>query len=86
MTGLTRGLAVDLGKESITCNCVCPGPIRTAMTNKNKAIYAKRRTALRRYGKPEKVAHMKLSLVFLMVFYATVRAILVHSGLILRNG
>ena len=28
--GLTRALAVDLGPEGITVNCICPGPIRTA--------------------------------------------------------
>ncbi len=27
--GLTRALAVDLGPEGITVNCICPGPIRT---------------------------------------------------------
>lgn len=65
--GLTRGLAVDLGPEGITVNCICPGPIRTAMTDavseEHKAIFAKRRTALRRYGEPEEVAHITLSLV-----------------------
>ena len=31
VTGLTRSLAVELGPEGITVNCICPGPIRTAM-------------------------------------------------------
>src|SRR3546814_12993076 len=57
VTGLTRGLAVDLGKEGITVNCICPGPIRTGMTDAvpeaDKAVFARRRTALRRYGEPE---------------------------------
>ena len=52
VVGLTRGLAVDLGKDGITVNCICPGPIRTGMTDKvpdeDKAVFAKRRTALRR--------------------------------------
>ncbi|MEO1476120.1 MAG: SDR family NAD(P)-dependent oxidoreductase, partial [Pseudomonadota bacterium] len=66
VTGLTRALAVELGKEGITVNCICPGPIHTGMTSsisdEHKEIYAKRRTALRRYGEPEEVAHMTLSL------------------------
>ena len=66
MIGLTRSLAVELGKEGITVNCVCPGPIRTAMTaaipEQDKQTYARRRTALRRYGDPEEVAQMTFSL------------------------
>ncbi|MDC0886999.1 SDR family NAD(P)-dependent oxidoreductase [Altererythrobacter sp.] len=89
VTGLTRGLAVDLGKEGITCNCICPGPIRTAMTEKvpdeHKAIYAKRRTALRRYGEPEEVAHMTLSLVLPAASYITGAVIPVDGGLMARN-
>ncbi len=66
VTGLTRGLAVDLGKEGITVNCICPGPILTGMTarieDEDKAVFARRRTALRRYGLPEEVAQMTLNL------------------------
>ena len=32
VTGLTRALAVELGREGITVNCICPGPILTGMT------------------------------------------------------
>jgi enoyl-[acyl-carrier-protein] reductase (NADH) len=45
-----RALAVDLGPEGITVNCICPGPIRTALTDaipeEHKTNFAKRRTAL----------------------------------------
>src|SRR6201999_991615 len=62
VASLTRSLAVELGREGITVNCICPGPIRTAITDRiseeHKTIYAKRRTALGRYGDPEEVAHM----------------------------
>jgi 3-oxoacyl-[acyl-carrier protein] reductase len=87
--GLTRGLAVDLGPEGITVNCICPGPIRTAMTDavaeEHKAIFAKRRTALRRYGEPEEVAHITLSLVLPAASYITGTAIPVDGGLMARN-
>jgi 3-oxoacyl-[acyl-carrier protein] reductase len=89
VTGLTRGLAVDLGKEGITVNCICPGPIRTAMTdavpNEHKQIYANRRTALRRYGDPEEVAHITLSLVLPAASYITGAVIPVDGGLMARN-
>jgi 3-oxoacyl-[acyl-carrier protein] reductase len=89
VTGLTRGLAVDLGPEGITVNCICPGPIETAMTanvpDEHKLIFAKRRTALRRYGQPEEVAHMTLSLVLPAASYITGAVIPVDGGLMARN-
>ncbi len=89
VTGLTRGLAVDLGRDGITVNCICPGPIRTGMTDKvpeeDKAIFAKRRTALRRYGEPEEVAHVTLGLVLPAASYITGAVIPVDGGLTARN-
>ena len=89
VTGLTRGLAVDLGPDGITVNCICPGPILTAMTEKvpdeHKTIFAKRRTALRRYGEPEEVAQMALSLVLPAASYITGAVIPVDGGLMARN-
>jgi 3-oxoacyl-[acyl-carrier protein] reductase len=89
VTGLTRGLAVDLGKEGITVNCICPGPINTGMTaalaDEDKNVFAKRRTALRRYGEPEEVAHITLSLVLPAASYITGAIIPVDGGLMARN-
>ena len=89
VTGLTRALAVELGKEGITVNCICPGPIQTGMTDKvpdaDKQVYAHRRTALRRYGRPEEVAHMTLSLCLPAASYITGAVIPVDGGLMARN-
>jgi len=89
VTGLTRALAVELGKEGITVNAICPGPIATGMTEKvsdaDKAVYAHRRTALRRYGLPEEVAHMTLSLCLPAASYITGVTIPVDGGLMARN-
>jgi 3-oxoacyl-[acyl-carrier protein] reductase len=89
VAGLTRSLAVELGKEGITVNCICPGPITTGMTagvpDGDKEIYAKRRTALRRYGDPEEVAHMTLSLCLPAASFLTGAVIPVDGGLMARN-
>ena len=89
VTGLTRALAVELGKEGITVNCICPGPIDTGMTanvsDADRAVFAQRRTALRRYGLPEEVAHMTLSLVLPAASFITGAVIPVDGGLMARN-
>src|SRR6266849_1405787 len=87
--GLTRALAVDLGPEGITVNCICPGPIRTALTDaipeEHKTILAKRRTALKRYGYPEEVAHITFSLCLPAASYLTGAIIPVDGVLTIRN-
>ena len=87
--GLTRGLAVDLGPEAITVNCICPGPISTSLTasisDEHKTIFAKRRTALRRYGNPEEVAHITLSVCLPAASYLKGAIIPVDGGLTVRN-
>ena len=89
VTGLTRALAVELGKEGITVNCICPGPILTGMTqgipDADKQTFAGRRTALRRYGQPEEVAQMTLSLCLPASSYITGATIPVDGGLMARN-
>jgi 3-oxoacyl-[acyl-carrier protein] reductase len=89
VTGLTRALAVELGKEGITVNCICPGPILTGMTaaipEGDKETFAHRRTALRRYGRPEEVAQMTLSLCLPAASYITGATIPVDGGLMARN-
>ena len=89
VVGLTRSLAVELGRDGITVNCICPGPILTGMTSRiaaeHKAIYAKRRTALGRYGDPEEVAHMTLSLCLPAASFLTGAVIPVDGGLMARN-
>ena len=87
--GLTRGLATDLGREGITVNCICPGPITTGITaaipDEHKEIYAKRRVPLRRYGIPEEVAHMTLSCVLPAASFLNGVHIPVDGGMNIKN-
>ncbi len=89
ITGLTRGLAVEFGRSGITVNCICPGPISTGMTaaipDEAKATFAKRRTAMNRYGAPEEVAHITASLCLPAASYITGATIPVDGGLMARN-
>jgi 3-oxoacyl-[acyl-carrier protein] reductase len=89
VASLTRSLAVELGRQGITVNCICPGPIRTAITDRipeeHKTLYARRRTALGRYGDPEEVAHMTLSLCLPAASFLTGAVIPVDGGLMARN-
>ncbi len=87
--GLTKALAVELGREAITVNCVCPGPIHTAMTeavpDADKETFARRRTALGRYGTPEEVAHATLNFCLPSSQYMTGAVLPVDGGLLIKN-
>jgi 3-oxoacyl-[acyl-carrier protein] reductase len=85
VVGLTRSLAVELGCEGITVNCICPGPIHTGLTaripDEKKQSFARRRVPLGRYGEPEEVAHVILSLVLPASSYVDGAVIPVDGGL-----
>jgi 3-oxoacyl-[acyl-carrier protein] reductase len=89
VVGLTKSFAVELGRIGVTVNCVCPGPINTGMTagipDESKETYAKRRVPLRRYGDPEEVAHMTLSLCLPASSFVNGAIIPVDGGMTIRH-
>ncbi len=89
VTGLTRSLAVELGRHGVNVNCICPGPIRTGMTHdipeEAKEVYAKRRVPLRRYGDPEEVAHMTLNLCLPSASFVNGATIAVDGGMTVKH-
>ena len=89
VVGLSRALAVDLGRDGITVNCVCPGPVLTGLTERipedQRATFARRRTALGRYAAPVEIAHVILSLCLPAAAYITGAVVAVDGGLTARN-
>jgi 3-oxoacyl-[acyl-carrier protein] reductase len=90
VVGLTRSLACELGPQGVTVNCICPGPIRTGMTapipDEAKDRFARRRVPLRRYGEPEEVAHMVVSLAMPAASFVNGAVLTVDGGLTAKFG
>jgi 3-oxoacyl-[acyl-carrier protein] reductase len=87
--GLTKSLAVELGRTGITVNCICPGPINTGMTStipdEAKEAYARRRVPLCRYGEPEEVAHGTLNFVLPASSFMNGAVLVVDGGMTIRH-
>ncbi|MEO8811915.1 MAG: SDR family oxidoreductase, partial [Caulobacteraceae bacterium] len=87
--GLTRTLALELGKFAITANAVLPGAIRTGMTRRGfdqphiAEVWAKK-AVLRRLGEPIDVARVALFLASDDGAFVTGQAIAADGGLTLR--
>lgn len=82
LTGLTRGLARDLGPRGITANVVHPGSTDTEMNpaDSPEAEFERGFTALGRYGRPEEVAAMVAHLAGPGGDYVTGASIPVDGG------
>jgi len=89
VVGLTKSMAVELGRHGVTANCICPGPIHTGMTDDipddAKRTYANRRVPLRRYGNAEEVAHITVSLCMPAASYVNGAIIPVDGGMSIRH-
>jgi NAD(P)-dependent dehydrogenase (short-subunit alcohol dehydrogenase family) len=90
VVGLTRTLALELGKHGVTANAILPGAILTGMTERVfsdpaiAAIWAKK-SVLRRLGQPIDVARVALFLASDDGGFVTGQAIAADGGLTLRT-
>ncbi len=89
VVGLTKALAVELGRSGVTVNAVCPGPIHTGMTSiipdDAKAKFARRRVPAGRYGDPAEVAHAIWSLVLPGASFVNGSVLSVDGGMVAQN-
>ena len=89
VVGLTKSLAVELGPRGVTVNAVCPGPIDTGMTasipQDRRDRYTRLKVPLRRYGEPEEVAHMTVSIAMPAMRFMTGSVVRVDGGLVANH-
>ena len=92
LVGLTRSVAVELGAEGITANCILPGNTVTGLTRgvfpnaeteEGKRFIA-RTSVIPRYGQPEDLAGAALYLASDLASYVTGQSIVVDGGLTIR--
>jgi NAD(P)-dependent dehydrogenase (short-subunit alcohol dehydrogenase family) len=90
VAGLTRTLALELGRHGVTANYILPGAIRTGMTEPLwqaqpaiAEIWAKK-AALKRLGEPEDIAKAAVFLASDDAGFVTGQGLAVDGGITLR--
>ena len=89
--GLTRALAMALGPDRITVNCVQPGAIETGMTrpmfqsNPASLTYYADKSALGRIGQPEDIADVMVFLATNDARFVTGQGIMVDGGVMVHS-
>lgn len=84
LIGLSKSLAIEAGRYGITVNTVCPGFIATEAVQLYDERMTERivkRTALKRMGRPEEVAHVVTFLASDAASYITGAVIPVTGGI-----
>lgn len=94
--GLTRTLAVEVAREGITVNAICPGPVHTVMNDKRVTYDAERLgkpfdqvansvTAIGRRLEPEEIAPLAVYLASDAAAAVTGQAINIDGGLLMTG-
>jgi NAD(P)-dependent dehydrogenase (short-subunit alcohol dehydrogenase family) len=80
IVGLTRGMAREYGKHHITANCIGSGGIETEAAEGRHAFPPRDRDPLPRWGKPEEIAFLTVSLCREAAGYVTGQCLLANGG------
>jgi 3-oxoacyl-[acyl-carrier protein] reductase len=84
LIGLTKTLAAELGPKGITANVVAPGFVETAMLDALPDDYKQeimKTLPLRRFGRPEEIAHAVSYVASDLAGYLTGQVLVVDGGL-----
>jgi 3-oxoacyl-[acyl-carrier protein] reductase len=80
MVGLSRGIAREYGKYNITANCIGAGGIETEEAEGGLPLPPGPRDPLTRWGKPEEVAFLAVSLASEEAGFVTGQCMLANGG------
>ena len=80
IVGLTRGIAREYGKHNITANCIGGGGIEGEDAEGRHAFPPAGRGALTRWGRPEEIAFLAVSLCSEDAGYVTGQCLLANGG------
>jgi len=80
IVGLTRGIAREYGKYNITANCLGSGGIETEEAEGGHAFPPSHRDPIPRWGRPEEIAFLAISLCSEDAGYVTGQCLLANGG------
>ena len=80
VVGLTRGIARECGKHQITANCIAAVGIKTEDSVGRRAFPPGARDPIPRWGRPEEIAFLTVSLCREEAGYVTGQCLLANGG------
>lgn len=80
MVGMTRGIAREYGMHNITANCIGTGGIATEEAEGGIAFPPSNRDPIKRWGTPEEIAFLAVSLASADAGYVTGQCVLANGG------
>jgi NAD(P)-dependent dehydrogenase (short-subunit alcohol dehydrogenase family) len=80
MVGITRGIAREYGKHNITANCIGVGGMESEEAEGRVAFPPDARSPIHRWGKPEEIAFLAVSLASEQAGYVTGQCWMANGG------